>query len=327
MSGRDLPPVPKNLEHELQKLLLRIREEVQGLVGWRGDGTQRALTAGESTGGGTSITVINPGSGGGSSGSPDPTPPPSPSALAIEAGIMQVTVSWSGLGYTQGHGHKQTVIYAVKRDPASTAPLPVFGDAQVVATAPNALTLISIPSEPNLRWYVWAKFETNDGYLSVVPAGGTNGVTGTTGQDIAHLLEVLTGKVTASQLYFDLAQPITRMIEREDEIVASALGGLLAAHAEAGNRAAAIAEKRVARADADSAEAEAREVLVAQVNDPSTGLVALRARIATEEVTRVDADSALAGSVSILSATVDGNTAAISTEATVRADETGYLGA
>jgi hypothetical protein len=52
------------------------------------------------------------------------------------------------------------------------------------------------------------KWESIDGVLSASPAGGTNGFVVTTGQDVAKLLEALTGQLTAEQLYTDLGSRI-----------------------------------------------------------------------------------------------------------------------
>lgn len=196
--SKDLPPVPAGLDANLRRLLQRMRESIQaGLPASSGDG-------------GTTVIVTGGGSGGGGGSDPDPTPPPTPGDLAIVAGLTQVIVSWSGIGYTAGHGNKQCVIYAVKQNPEDDPQdPPTFpGDAGIVAVAPHALTLIAIPSEPYTRWHVWAKFETNDGYLSTTPAGGTNGVQATTALDVDALLVALTGKITRSQLYSDLGDPI-----------------------------------------------------------------------------------------------------------------------
>ena len=184
---RDIPPIPTSAPRELLRPLQRMREELQRLMGTRGDPSEAAVTIGNASSviaGGTGTTVIGTGGSGGGSTEPDLTPPPTVTDLEIIAGLSQVIVSWSGIGYTQGHGNKQTIVYAVKQDPADTL-LPTFpGEAGRVAVAPQAMTSISIPSEMNTRWHVWAKFESVDGVLSSDPAGGTNGVSDTTGQDV-----------------------------------------------------------------------------------------------------------------------------------------------
>jgi len=297
---KDIPPIPEGLDPDLRRTLQRIREELQSLLGLRGDPRDAALRLRSGGSGGSSTTIIVPGTGGGGGDTPDLTPPPTVSDLAIFPGFSQVILTWSGVTYTEGRGNKQTLIYAVKRDPASTAPLPTFGDAQVVATATHPLTIISLPSELNTQWHVWAKFETNDGVLSVSPAGGTNGVTGTTGQDIEQLLEILTNQITASQLYIDIGTPINSIADSIDEAAAAALANILSTYqesktraadllAEAEDRGAAITLANVVRASEDEQLAQRIVTLTAAVD---AGDAVLAAALEQEELVRATADEA-----------------------------------
>ena len=418
---KDIPQIPESsaaVHPDLRRSLVRMREELQSLLGLRGDGSGAALRAGSATGGSTTVIIDTGGpggGGGGGGGTPDLTPPPTPTFGPGDAfpGITTVLLTWAGIGYTQGNGHKQTVIYGVQREPSNPS-LPTFGDAQRIATAPNALTITSIPSEPNTRWHLWLKFETNDGVESTVPAGGTNGVTVTTGQDVSDLLAVLTNQITGSQLYYDLAKPILGAAREDDAAAIDALRAALATHREQQNRGetlleqakargtqitadrevtvsgfnqvarqittitasvettaatftAALQDEQLARVNGDSAEAAARLLLAAQVNDPVTGLPATRATLASDYSTTVSMNAAIASSASALTtafnaadaatlasanaftysrATIDGAiassastltasytaadavvSAAVSTEASVRASETGHLAA
>ena len=297
---KDIPPIPEGLDPDLRRTLQRIREELQSLLGLRGDPRDAALRLRSGGSGGSSTTIIVPGTGGGGGDTPDLTPPPTVSDLAIFPGFSQVILTWSGVTYTEGRGNKHTLIYAVKRDPASTAPLPTFGDAQVVATATHPLTIISLPSELNTQWHVWAKFETNDGVLSVSPAGGTNGVTGTTGQDIEQLLEILTNQITASQLYIDIGTPINSIADSIDEAAAAALANILSTYqesktraadllAEAVDRGAAITLANVVRQAGDEQLAQRIVTLTAAVN---AGDSTLAAALQQEELARATADEA-----------------------------------
>lgn len=151
-------------------------------------------------------TTGPPGESGGSV-TPDLTAPPTPSGLTAAAGISQFTVQWTQPTFTEGHGHKATIIYAIPKDPGDPT-LPTFLSTAALATVASPLNVVSIPSNPATRWHIWAKFLSNDGVLSSTPAGGTNGVTVTTGQDVSTLLTALTGAVTASQLHTTLGARI-----------------------------------------------------------------------------------------------------------------------
>lgn len=204
---KDIPQIPDSVPPDLRRPLVRMREVLQRIIGSRGPDGQ--LLGGGGGGGTNTTTIIQlPGEPGGTPEEPDLTPPPTVSNLEAVAGFSQVTVTWSGVGYSEGRGHKQTNIYAVKR--AITDPsLPTFpGAAGKVASAPDALTIISLPSEMNTRWHIWAKFETVDGIESVDPAGGTNGVVATTAQDITQLLSLLTGQITRSMLFTTLGSTV-----------------------------------------------------------------------------------------------------------------------
>jgi hypothetical protein len=189
---RDIPNIPDAVDPDLRRSLVRMREEMQLLLGYRGnDPAIRASTAGAIRGGG--VTVIGGGGGGGGGVDPeeDLTPPPTPESFVATPGLNVIFLSWAGIGYTQGRGHKQAVIYGVQKL-LSDATLPTFGDAQPVATAQNALTFYALPSDPSRRWHLWLKFETNDGVQSVSPAGGVNGATVQTGLDPSSMIAALT---------------------------------------------------------------------------------------------------------------------------------------
>jgi hypothetical protein len=252
--ARDIPAVPDSVQDaDLRKLLTGVREAVQELTSARGSGMNAAVrwsdlvdkgfadgrTLGPAAGlGGGSVTIVSGGSGGAAAYEPDLTPPPTLTGLAAAPGFTQLMVSWNVPVFTQGHGPAGVRIYAVRRDPADTH-MPTFpGSAGLVAFAPHPLPLLAIASEPNVRWHLWAKYVTVDGVESASPAGGTNGLIVTTGQDIAGLLASLQGQITASQLHATLAEPIARVD---------------APASTAGSVAARVQAEAQARADADLA--------------------------------------------------------------------------
>lgn len=297
--SKDLPGIPERVDPDLRRALVRMREELQGLIGTRGGNPAARLTQITSSAGGGGALVVLPGTGtGGGSEAPDLTPPPTPtfSTGDVVAGIAQVIVTWSGISYTQGHGNKQTIVYAVKKDPSDPT-MPTFpGDAGIVAVAPHALTIIAIPSEPNTRWHVWLEFESVDGVQSTSPAGGTNGVQATTGQDVTHLLTVLTGKIRESELYRALGDSIRSIGRDADAAADGAISALVATHqaarrsktgllAQASALGTAITQVRTVIADGDAQLASQITTLTAAVDDAA-------AAIETEEMARVDGDNA-----------------------------------
>lgn len=327
MAARDLPRVSDVIEPNTRAPLVRVIEEVQKLLGFRGDPEDKAITVGAAmrlgwidsppvsagTGGGGGGT-----GGGGGSTTPDLTPPPTATGLLVDGGFSSVIVRWDAATYTTGHGPGQTNIYAVKRDLAALGTLPVFGDASIVATVYGAGNIAALPSELNTRWYVWIKFKSADGVEAAAPTGGTNGVQADTGQDVTQLLDVLTGSITASQLAAALGGRID-LIDGPDTLAGSVAQRILA---EAAARGTAITAEATTRASADSALASSITTLTASVGTNAAAITA-------EASARASADSAISSTLSALAATVttnDGNqTAAVAAEASARATADGAL--
>ena len=192
----------------------RVRETLMTYLGKQGDPLDRGVTIRDLVESGFA-TLGNLRFGGGSAplvaGSvitagttPDLTPPPTPTGFTASAGITTILLECDDPVYSQGHGHRLSRIYGATR--AGSAPQPVFADAVEITQFTGAVS--SYSTNPATEWHLWIKWESIDGVLSVSPAGGTNGVVVTTGQDVAKLLEALTGQLTAEQLYADLGSRI-----------------------------------------------------------------------------------------------------------------------
>jgi hypothetical protein len=230
---------------------------------------------------------------------PELTPPPNVSGLTVTAGLTQILVQWTAPSYTSGHGHRGTIIYAAHYD-ADDPTLPTFADASQVAVADFELNIISIPSETNTRWHVWAKFQTIDGVSSTTPAGGTNGVTATTGLDVSALLDVLEGEITETQLYSGLGARIDQI----EPLATSVYQLQLVDAVNATSTLQSLVTAYQINQDAQAAFAVAREEMIARVS----------ADVGAEAIARLS-----------LAATVDANTASIATEASARASADGSL--
>lgn len=201
----DIPDIPQNVDGAVRKPLSKLREAMQVLLGTRGDPLDAALTmrsllakgfakqVGTTPGGPVTYVPVGGtgGSGSGSSTEVDLTPPPNVPDFTASPGLTQIFVEWPAATYTQGNGHKQTNIYAVKKA-TGDATLPTFSQATRVFSATGALTVASLPSDLSTRWHIWLKYETNDGVESSAPTGGTNGKVAQTGKigntDLAPLI-------------------------------------------------------------------------------------------------------------------------------------------
>lgn len=309
--ARDIPH-PGTTPTSQLATLMRAREEVQRLLGITGTGLDMAVTwrqlqdqgfvhlrdNGSRTGGRVPGDLVVPGGVivGGTDPTPDLTPPPDVVGFGAVAAISNVLASWTAhSAYTQGHGHKQVNIYAAKRNPGDANA--VFADAQLVYEATDSLTIAAIPSDLNIRWHLWAKNETVDGVESINPVGGTNGVIVTTGQDVTHLLQVLTGQITEGQLYSALVGRIN-LIDGPDTLSGSVAQRVLA---EATARGTAITSEATTRASADSA-------ISATVTTLTATVAGNTAAIASEATTRATADTAISTSLTVLAASVANGT-------------------
>ena len=242
--------------------------------------------------GGPITIVVPPGPGGGSAYVPDLTPPPTPTGLTVTAGITNIYIGLNAPTYTVGNGHARTNIYGAIWAPGEAEP--TFSDprTKLIDNIVGPGTFHAYASNPATRWAIWIKFQTRDGIESTSPAGGTYGVQATTGQDVAALLQILTGQITFSQLFIDLGTPIQTLQSQLDDNASDALAAMLSVYDEQQSRALAILN-------------EAR--------DRGTSITDVR-RVVNE------GDAQLAQSITTLTAVVNGNVAAIQTEATTRAN-------
>lgn len=212
----------------------RLRETVQTYLGRQGDPLDRGLTLRDLLDAG--IVTIKDGFSlrSGSSSLPlapaspvasvapayelDLTPPPQPTGFTAVAAISHVLVEHAVPTYTQGHGHLRTHLYGATW---VSGPLPTFDDAVEIAQFSGPV--YALPSNPSTTWHLWIKWESADGVLSATPAGGTNGVVAVTGQDVASLLDALTGQITSGELHSSLGERIDLIDAPTTGLVARAI--------------------------------------------------------------------------------------------------------
>lgn len=208
MSRKDLPPPNSPGFGD------KVREAISTYFGYRGDKLDRGITvrdlqdsglakiSGNYLAGGNSPPISGPGSAIGSQ-TPDYTPPPQPTGFSASAAISNVLVSTDSPKFTQGHGYAKTRLYGAHK--LGDGSLPTFSNAVTLTEFTGAFG--AYPTDPATTWYLWATWWSVDGVEST-PAGGTNGVAVTTGQDVSTLLTALSGQITRSQLYSALGSKI-----------------------------------------------------------------------------------------------------------------------
>lgn len=200
-SRKDLPPVtaPNFLE--------KVREVLSTYLGSRGDKLDRGVTLRDLTdsgivtlgagflGSGRGAPISGPGSaipapssGGGGTYVPDLTPPPTATGFTATAAISNVLVECAPQIYAAGNGHGRSKLYGATWTGGA---LPVFADAEVITEFQG--NVASYATNPATTWHLWLTWVTVDGVESSVPAGGTNGVVVTTGQDVSAMVAAMTG--------------------------------------------------------------------------------------------------------------------------------------
>jgi hypothetical protein len=190
----------------------------------------------------------------------DSTPPPTPTGTLLTAGITSITIQHDNPVYTVGHGHKRTYVYGAKY---TTGALPVFNDAVLIDQFTG--TVSTIGSDPSTTWRIWLKWESVDGVLSVVPAGGTNGFSTTTAQDVSKLLTAISGAITTSELSTNLNTRIN-LIDGSASVVGS-VANQVQAEALARAEGMSLIEYQRAKQTTEAAEALLNNVLTTYKND------------------------------------------------------------
>ena len=252
----------------------RIREVLMTYMGRQGNPLDRGLTLrdlienglasirdGYNLRPGAGFIPLQPGPGL-ANDKPDLTPPPTPTGFEVGAAISHVFIEHDAPTYTQGHGHLRTWVYGATYTGGT---LPTFADAVEITQFSG--TVFAYPTNPATTWRLWIKWETRDGVLSENPAGGTNGLAATTGEDVAQLLEALSGQITEGQLYQDLNDrinlidgPSTTPGTVAFQVAQEAAQRAYAVAQEAAQRAYAVAQEAAQRADAVAIETHQRLV-------------------------------------------------------------------
>lgn len=318
---KDLPPASAH------NFLEKVREALSTYLGTRGDKLDRGVTLRDITEAG--IAELRPGylsrggkapiSGVGTGVEPvyevDLTPPPTPTGFTVSAAISNIFIECASPIYTQGHGHAKTKVYGATW---VSGPLPVFADAVVITEFQG--TTFAHATNPATTWHLWIKWVSVDGVESTTPAGGINGLSVTTGQDVSTLLTALTGELTESQLSTTLGTRID-LIDGASSVAGSVNARILT---EANERINAVNYEARTRNSQVQANAEAllRNVLAvdAAAAQASTNLAYAKSELTTDFQAGIAAEATARTTLDARLATEKTQTLAlISDEATARA--------
>lgn len=190
--------------------------------------------------------------------------PPVPTGLRAMAAISEVVLFWSFMPYAN---HAYCEVWRASAAPGD--PPAALGTAVLAGTTTGTVYLDSAVAH-NVVYYYWVRAVNTEGVRG--PYNAVEGVPAELGENVADLLDILTGKITESQLYRDLGHKVDLLRWIEDELSANAentLSTLLSMRAQTDSSLAVIAEEAATRAAADEAEAVLRTTLAAVVHSPS----------------------------------------------------------
>ena len=196
----------------------RLRETVQTYLGYRGDPLDKGVTLRDLQESGI-VDVANAGRNGSTASltpgkavtnifrtlKVDKVPPPTPTGFKASAAITNIFIDCDAPTYEVGGGHDRSILYGTPH--LAGDPLPTFADAVPLTDFLGAT--YAYATTPATTYRLWLKWKSKGGVESSSPAGGTNGLEVTTGQDVSLLLTALTGKITESELYTSLGDRIS----------------------------------------------------------------------------------------------------------------------
>jgi len=307
------PKVPASASPEMRRYLETLEQVTNIRLGRRGDPRDRAVTLRELIDSGLAqelrsnpfdpnrsgnVGFVQPGGR-----LPDLAVPPAPTGFQANGAYSQINLGWDYPAYSN---HSHTEVHSHTSDS--------IGDATLLGIQSGRIFVDPVGS--GATRYYWVRHVNTDSIAG--PFNAAAGTAASTAPDVNHLLGVLTGAVTSSELATSLSTPIAKI----DPLVAftgyssSYSGGSLITRLGAVENSAAngvssaqFNSEVTTRANADSALSQSITTLTSTVAGNTSA-------ISTEQTTRASADSALSSSISTVSSTVAGNTSSISTQAT-----------
>ena len=253
-----LPSIVSALPNDLRNFLQRVKDTLEGAM----SGSSRFVTAEELVNGnlatldtyGNLITT--------NSGALDYSPPPAPTNLIAAGALTTILLQWDTPGYAN-HAHAE--IWRAATDN--------LGVAALIGTASGVLYADSV--DAGSTYYYWVRFISKASIPGAYNA--TAGVNGTTSQNPAELLAILTGEITSSQLHATLGSRIN-LIDAVNTGLVTQIG---TANQSVDDMAAALIQSTLDKADLLDKLARERAISDATVVvDPLTGTVTLLAEAA-----------------------------------------------
>ena len=197
-----LPRIPASVGPELRRYLEGIEQITSIRLGRRGDPRDRAITLRELIESGLAQELAaspwdpNRGTAGfvqGGTRLQDLAVPPAPTGFTAVGAFSQVILNWNYPAYAN---HSHTEVHSHTSD--------VIGDAQLIGIQ-NGRIFVDPVGSGQTRYY-WVRHVNTDSIAG--PFNSASGTVATTAVDVTHMLTLLSGAITSSQLATSLATPI-----------------------------------------------------------------------------------------------------------------------
>jgi len=222
--------------------------------------------------------------------------------LVVRGGFGAILLTWDAI--TQD-GFSYVEVWRSLTNDISTAVMVGTSSSTMYSDVPP-------DSKTSVTYYYWIRAVNVDGVAG--PYNAVNGTPGSTANDPAYVLGMLTGQITSSQLHADLSAPIGLIpaidVNLADSILSNAVTHYQGQTAANGNIA---AIQTAVEAQATDKAALSRQITTLQATVGTN-----TAAIQTIQTTQASDTAALSQQINTVQATANSNTASIQTEQTAR---------
>lgn len=193
-----LPSVTSDIPRDLRTFIDRVRELISG------NSTDRLVSAKDLIDGGVVNIINNTIVTTATTTDKKIGLPPAPANLSATGAVNDVFLEWDNPTY---YGHQYTEVFSGATN--------AIGDAVLLGFTPGVVYVDTIG--PQQQRYYWVRFVNLNGDKG--PFNAVAGTLGTTTVEVAHMLDVLTGAITETELYSELGDRI--------DLVDTTNGGLI----------------------------------------------------------------------------------------------------